>query len=155
MANKSTVALMDKDLQTMKMPDFVDDKSFYNITIQVGARFSWRTYHGKKREVRIDPATGKPVAVHAPKIFEAIGPFDGATVNGLIQEQKDWYDAWRRRDKDSSKGHLDLQILVLSTQQTTELPADLKKKQSPELLSLIEAVVKKYVGQVVPAAKQP
>lgn len=135
-------------------PEFVDNSKFYRVALQMGAGYSWRNMSGRKRAARLDPASGKTLLHHDPKVYEDVGPLNGKEVNGLIQAHAEWLAAYQQRDANSWKGHLDQQILVLSIAQTTELPAKEKKalSGSVDVIGLLESLVTRAINQK-PAAK--
>ena len=135
-------------------PSEVDPTKFYRVALQMGAGYSWRNMSGRKRQAKLDPASGKTLLHHDPKIHEDVGPLNGKEVNGLIQAHKEWLAAYQQRDTNSWQGHLDQQILVLSIAQTTELPAKEKKalSGSVDVIGLLESLVTRAINQK-PAAK--
>lgn len=136
-------------------PEFVDQTKFYRVALQMGAGYSWRNMSGRKRAAKLDPATGKVMHHHDPKVYEDVGPLNGREVNGLIQAHKEWLTAYQQRDANSWQGHLDQQILVLGITQTTEMPAKEKRALtgSVDVIGLLESLVTRAVANQKPAAK--
>jgi hypothetical protein len=138
-----------------KPMDPVDPGKYYRVSIQMGSGRSWRNLSGRRREARVDPATGKTLFHHNPVVHKNYGPLTGDEVNGLIGEHVEWLTAYNQRDSNSWQGHLDQQLLVLGVTQTTDMPAKQKKALtgSVDVIGLLEGLVARFMSQKTPTAK--
>lgn len=132
--------------------DYVDDKKNYYVTLQMGGKRSWRAWAGKHRQAKPLP-TGGTEWVHDPVLHQSIGPFPGRIVNGLIGEHNEWVKDFTRRKEGSWSGHLDRQLLVLDTEETSDIPDELKKDFGSlnSFMGAFEAIVQQKIAETIGA----
>lgn len=132
--------------------DYVDDSKNYYVTIQMGSQRSWREWDGQPRAVQ-PTGNGGFARVHDPLVHRDIGPFSGRTVNGLISHHNEWLKDYNHREKSKWSGHLDRQLLVLATDETTDIPEELKSESrtAASLAGMVEAIVEKKITTVLGA----
>lgn len=130
--------------------EFVDDNKNYYVTLQMGSKRSWRNWEGQPR--KIEPSnSGGFARVHNPVVFEHIGPFSGRITNGLISHHNEWLKDYNHREKNKWSGHLDRQLLVLETEETADIPDELKSQSNAaaSLAGMVGAIVDQKLTAVL------
>jgi hypothetical protein len=117
----ATDTVMPLEAVNVKQLDYVDPDKFYRVDLQFGAKASWRDWQGRSRAI-VPRGNGELEVVHNPKVVEAIGPFSGDIVNGLISANNEWVKSYNRHNNADYRGQLDRQILVLNCRETNDLP---------------------------------
>uniref|UniRef100_A0A6M3LA60 Uncharacterized protein n=1 Tax=viral metagenome TaxID=1070528 RepID=A0A6M3LA60_9ZZZZ len=144
-AVKTADQLLAADVHELEYVD--DDKSYY-VTLQLGQACRWRKFTGGQWLVDTDNRSSDPNKKsyrHVPAIYERAGPFVGLTVNGLISK----HNQWRKLNSSHNKGgEIQHQLLVLATEETTDLHADASHGE-PAMGRLIRSIVKETVTAVM------
>jgi len=149
MAGKISKTVSALKAQDVKPLEPVDNKGNYYVSLQFGALRSWREYSGQSRK-EVRKLDGTIDAVHRPKVYERIGPFDGRTVNGLISSHNGWVKDYLEKRDGKSAGFVDRQKLVLDVEVTDETPKGTATMVPVELLSqLINSAVRQQVKELV------
>ncbi len=136
----------------------VDEKKAYTATIQLGSARRWREFGGGKWErdaAKERPGSTDQAMRHVPAIHK-IGPFIGATINGLIQEHNDWIKA--NFEGRLPLGYVNRQLLIFDIRESNEQPLDTQNDNRLTQASLKEIVataVREAVGGVLSALAKP
>lgn len=129
-------ALETQSLKTIESNKFqpidlstIERSKNYKVALQFGSMARWRKYYGRKRKPAPSDTPGKTNWVHDPKIVYLEEAVSGRELAGLAQSHNDWIEAYRTKDPADNKGHVDRQMMILTFEQTTDLPPSLSKKK--------------------------